>query len=98
MPPNWGVSRTPPGRETMAVTCAACCRSTTPGMAHRSRNRDRVQHPPEVLMFATSFRVVLVLGLGGLGHGIVTAADPLPRLPRDNLLLYRGPDGAPVPV
>src|SRR5262249_3083714 len=27
-----------------------------------------------------------------------TAADPQPRLPRDNLLLYRGPDGKPLPV
>src|SRR5262245_46704048 len=28
----------------------------------------------------------------------VIAADPQPRLPRDNLLVYRGPDGRPVPV
>jgi hypothetical protein len=30
--------------------------------------------------------------------GILTAADPQPRLPRENLLVYRGPDGQPVPV
>ena len=31
---------------------------------------------------------------------VVTAADPpaQPRLPRDNLLVYRGPDDKPVPV
>jgi len=28
----------------------------------------------------------------------INAADPLPRLPRDNLLVYRGADGKPVPV
>jgi len=30
--------------------------------------------------------------------GIVTAGDPRPRLPRDNLLVYRAPEGKPVPV
>src|SRR4051794_30853633 len=35
--------------------------------------------------------------LGGLC--CLAAADaPQPRLPRDNLLVYRGPDGKPVPV
>src|SRR5262249_2354450 len=30
--------------------------------------------------------------------GLATAADPQPRLPRDNLLVYRGSEGKPVPV
>src|SRR5436305_611360 len=29
---------------------------------------------------------------------LATAGDPQPRLPRDNLLVYRGPDGKPSPV
>jgi dienelactone hydrolase len=37
-------------------------------------------------------------GFSFFGSEIVTAADSLPRLPRDNLLVYRGPDGKPVPV
>jgi dienelactone hydrolase len=36
----------------------------------------------------------LLLGFGALA----TAGDPLPRLPRDNLLVYRGPDGKLAPV
>jgi dienelactone hydrolase len=38
------------------------------------------------------------LSILALLGGTVTAADPQPRLPRDNLLVYRGPDGKPVPV
>src|SRR5437016_1417471 len=30
--------------------------------------------------------------------GIAVAGEPQPRLPRDNLLVYRGPDGKPSPV
>jgi dienelactone hydrolase len=33
-----------------------------------------------------------------MGLGVATAADPPRRLPRDNLLLYRGSDGNPVAV
>jgi dienelactone hydrolase len=32
------------------------------------------------------------------GCVLVSAGDPHPRLPRDNLLVYRGPDGKPAPV
>jgi hypothetical protein len=46
------------------------------------------------------FRVWLALagGLCIVGYRTTEAADPQPRLPRDNLLVYRGPDGKPVPV
>jgi hypothetical protein len=40
---------------------------------------------------------ILLAGWCCIGSGVVRAADP-PRLPRDNLLVYRGPDGKPVPV
>ncbi len=43
-------------------------------------------------------RLALLVVLCGPGFGAVAAADPPPRLPRDNLLVYRGPDGRPVPV
>src|SRR6266545_4057321 len=33
-----------------------------------------------------------------LHAGAGTAGNPQPRLPRDNLLVYRGPDGKPAPV
>jgi dienelactone hydrolase len=42
--------------------------------------------------------LALLVGFGCLGLGVVTAADPPPRLPRDNLLIYRGVDGNPVAV
>src|SRR3954463_11250412 len=35
--------------------------------------------------------------VAGLCHSGTPAGDP-PRLPRDNLLVYRGPDGKPAPV
>ena len=41
---------------------------------------------------------LLLAGFCRVGSGVVAAAGPPPRLPRDNLLLYRGPDGKPVPV
>ena len=41
---------------------------------------------------------ILLAGLCSLDRAVITAADPAPRLPRDNLLLYRGEDGKPVPV
>ncbi len=37
-------------------------------------------------------------GLCLLAGGAGTAGGPPPRLPRDNLLVYRGPDGKPAPV
>src|SRR5262245_47617329 len=40
---------------------------------------------------------VLLTSLVGL-CAFAAAGDPQPRLPRDNLLVYRGPDGKPVPV
>ena len=43
-------------------------------------------------------QLALLVGLGCTGRGVVTAADPQPRLPRDKLLVYRGPDGNPVAV
>ncbi len=47
---------------------------------------------------SVSFLSLLAIlgGFRGL-DGSAVAADP-PRLPRDNLLLYRGPEGKPVPV
>src|SRR5438067_2314482 len=39
--------------------------------------------------------------LGAFCHkdgGVVAAGQPQPRLPRENLLVYRGPDGKPAPV
>src|SRR5215510_1090469 len=41
---------------------------------------------------------LLLAGFCCIGSGVVAAADPQPRLPRDNLLVYRGPDGKPAPV
>src|ERR1051326_7898374 len=40
----------------------------------------------------------LLLGFCGQGGGGATAADPPVRLPGDNLLVCRGPDGQPTPV
>src|SRR5437667_1251363 len=40
--------------------------------------------------------LILFAGFCRIGGG--AAADPQPRLPRDNLLVYRGPDGKPAPV
>jgi len=42
-------------------------------------------------------RLLLLVILVGL-CGQSMAGEPQPRLPRDNLLVYRGPDGKPVPV
>src|SRR3954462_577747 len=38
--------------------------------------------------------LALLVGTDCMSEG----ADPQPRLPRDNLLVYRGPDGKPAPV
>src|SRR5438128_2417322 len=51
--------------------------------------------PKETSVFSLS---ALLLGCCCLSGEVVTAADPQPRLPRDNLLVYRGPEGKPVPV
>src|SRR5262249_49070649 len=40
--------------------------------------------------------LVILVGFGPLPGA--AAGEPRPRLPRDNLLVYRGPDGKPVPV
>jgi hypothetical protein len=45
-------------------------------------------------MLRTTYSVSLLIGM----CGVATADEPLPRLPRDNLLVYRGPDGKPVAV
>jgi len=42
--------------------------------------------------------IVVAGGLCLVGCRTTEAAEPLPRLPRDNLLVYRGADGASVPV
>jgi hypothetical protein len=39
-----------------------------------------------------------LVGFYPLNGGAGTAGDPQTRLPRDNLLVYRGPDGKPAPV
>src|SRR5262249_48660552 len=42
--------------------------------------------------------LALLVGFGCMGLGAAMAADPPLRLPRDQLLVYRGPDGNPVAV
>src|SRR5436305_709768 len=42
--------------------------------------------------------LTILIGLSPGGGGVATAGDAQPRLPRDNLLVYRGPDGQPAPV
>jgi hypothetical protein len=42
--------------------------------------------------------LAFLVGLGCMGLGVATAADPQRRLPRDKLLVYRGLDGNPVAV
>src|SRR5438128_12195605 len=48
-------------------------------------------------MLCTITRRATLAAIAGLALAS-WAADPQPRLPRDNLLLYRGPDGKPAPV
>src|SRR5436309_3375706 len=43
-------------------------------------------------------QLFLLAGFSCLGSASARATDPPVRLPRDQLLLYRGPDGKPVPV
>src|SRR5262249_9360501 len=45
-------------------------------------------------MLRAIYSVSMLIGLGG----VATADESQPRLPRDNLLVYRGPDGKPVAV
>src|SRR5262249_52401979 len=42
--------------------------------------------------------LAILVGLCHLAGEARTAGDPQPRLPRDNLLVYRGPDGKPAGV
>jgi dienelactone hydrolase len=42
--------------------------------------------------------LAFLVGFGCTGLGVATAADPQRRLPRDELLVYRGPGGNPVAV
>src|SRR6516162_1003159 len=44
------------------------------------------------------FLLAVPVGLGCLQESTARASDPQSRLPRDNLLVYRGPDDKPVPV
>jgi hypothetical protein len=53
---------------------------------------------PKARVMSRTVLFFMLLGFGGLGAGTAAAADPQPRLPRDSLLLYRGPDGRPVAV
>jgi acetyl esterase/lipase len=48
-------------------------------------------------MLWTMTRCTALAAMAGLA-AVAWAADPPPRLPRDQLLVYRGPDGKPVPV
>ncbi len=48
-------------------------------------------------MLCTITRLAAVAAIAGLAAATL-AADPQPRLPRDRLLVYRGPDGKPAPV
>src|ERR1700740_1902833 len=43
-------------------------------------------------------RLALLWFFTGLCCHLTAAANPKPRLPRDNLLVYRGADGQPAPV
>src|SRR5262245_403633 len=45
-------------------------------------------------MLRAIYSVSLLIGM----CGVASADEPQPRLPRDNLLVYRGPDGKPVAV
>lgn len=56
--------------------------------------RDRTM-PRQTSLFSL---LVFLLAACGMGAGIAFAADAQPRLPRDNLLVYRGPDGKPAAV
>src|ERR1019366_5622288 len=49
-------------------------------------------------MSRSSLVRALLAILIGFGSSLVTAGDPSPRLPREQLLVYRGQDGKPVPV
>jgi hypothetical protein len=42
--------------------------------------------------------LAILVGFCPSAGGVVTAGDPQPRLPRDKLLVCRGPDGKPAPV
>lgn len=42
--------------------------------------------------------VAILVGFCHMDGGVVRAGNQQPRLPRDNLLVYRGPDGKPAPV
>src|SRR6059058_5630617 len=42
--------------------------------------------------------LAMLVGFCHSDRGVVTAGDSRPRLPRDKLLVYRGPDGKPAPV
>lgn len=42
--------------------------------------------------------LAISIGLAGMAVACSCGEDPQPRLPRDNLLVYRGPDGKPAPV
>jgi dienelactone hydrolase len=48
-------------------------------------------------MYLAITRCAVLAAVGGVA-AITFGADPLARLPRDNLLLYRGPNGKPVVV
>jgi hypothetical protein len=54
-------------------------------------------YPWETDMLCTITRRAALAALAGLAAK-TWAAEPRPRLPRDNLLVYRGTDGKPVPV
>src|SRR5262245_40754801 len=49
---------------------------------------------------ATSFLslVAILVGFYSMYGGVTMSGDSPPRLPRDNLLVYRGPEGKPAPV
>lgn len=62
--------------------------------ARNRRAKDRPMRKAITILTALAFLV----GFDGVGRSKATAADPPRRLPRDQLLVYRGPDGEPVPV
>ena len=57
----------------------------------------RIDHP---VQSALGWRTIgwVCLGMGVIAAAASAADSPAPRLPRENLLVYRGPDGAALPV
>ncbi len=71
--------------------------SLTHRYTDNTASANAVIHTVETPMLRTLRPLAALIGAATLAAATL-AAVPQPRLPRDNLLLYRGPDGKPVPV